>query len=131
MMKILPLVTVLIASGASAQEIPQSTEAPVLIGTFHGVERFEDPGHDVPGFHLERRYRTGLLIGGSFMFAEGYLFGASMLGVIVLISGVAQLAGVALMVVGLSMPSVWLERDQAARVSLAFSPTGVQLRGTY
>lgn len=168
-LRMLPLVTMLMASGAPAQASSPPSDAPVRIGTFRGVERFEDPGHDVPGFHVVQRYRRGLLIGGGAMFAVAYLFslvsvlltrdatdgvpfagafmsaakyfdstsavggfgGAPLLGITAVVSGAAQLVGVAMVMIGLTVPNVWLERDDAPNVSLVISLAGAQLRVAY
>lgn len=168
MLRILPVFGVLLSSAAWSQATQPTSDVPVRIGTFRGVERFEDPGHDVPGFHVERQFRGGLLIGGAAMFGGAFLFwltspflphdetdaipfagafmsaakyfdpatrarvftGAPLLGIVALVSGAAQIVGAAMVTVGLAVPNVWLERD-APRVSVSFSPTGVQLRATY
>lgn len=48
-----------------------------------------------------------------------------------IVSGITQVVGAALLVIGLTNPKVWLERDDAPRVSLAVPPTSAQLRVTF
>lgn len=48
-----------------------------------------------------------------------------------IISGLTQVIGAAMLVIGLTNPRVRLERDAPPQVSLAFSATGAQVRVTF
>jgi hypothetical protein len=57
------------------QALPASVAQPRSLGVTHGVERFEDSGQEVPGFHVERESRRAVWLPGIVLF--GVAYGAS------------------------------------------------------
>lgn len=120
------------------------------------AEHFDDPGSDVSGFHRVSQPRTGLVIAGAISFVVGsiYLIGTNIndpLGAIpfigafarardlsegpatlALVAGVAQIVGASLVLLGLTVHAVWLERDEPpVQLAVGVGPAGARLTLTF
>jgi hypothetical protein len=72
-----------LSAGAWAAEAPRPLDAPVRLGRHGRVERFEDPGYPVAGFHQRLETQRAVWISGLTAFAAAPWAGQNCLKILI------------------------------------------------